>query len=137
MAERLAQLPRQTVLVERTVHDDGYTVLRVRGDLDSTTVALFRQAIAETPPETLAVIDMAEVPFLDSAGIGALIGGIRRLREQGGDASVASPRPTIKRVLHMTGFDRIVPVTDGLEAAVAAVLANATDPTSHGHRIVI
>jgi anti-sigma B factor antagonist len=67
------------------------------------------------------VIDLSEVPFMDSAGLGALIGGIRRAREHGGEVAVACSRPTLTRLLHTTGFDRIVPVTETLDAAVAAV----------------
>jgi anti-sigma B factor antagonist len=67
------------------------------------------------------VIDLSAVPFMDSAGLGALIGGIRRAREHGGEVAVACSRPTLTKLLHTTGFDRIVPVTDTLEAAVAAV----------------
>ena len=136
MRQQPAQLSRRTLRVEWTSTARGYTVLRLKGDLDSTTVALLRQAIVDTPPETLAVIDMSEVPFLDSAGIGALIGGIRRLRERGGDVSVSSPRPAIKRVLHMTGFDRIVPVTNRVEEAFGAMTAD-TNPSPGGDRIVI
>ena len=54
---------------------------------------------------------------MDSAGLGALIGGIRRAREAGGDVAVACSRPTLTRLLHTTGFDRIVPVTETVEEA--------------------
>ncbi len=39
------------------------------------------------------VIDLSRVPFIDSAGLGALIGGIRRTRELGGQVAVACSRP--------------------------------------------
>ncbi len=59
---------------------------------------------------------------MDSAGLGALIGGIRRAREADGEVAVACSRPTLTRLLHTTGFDRIVPVTETLDAAVDALL---------------
>ena len=46
----------------------------------------------------------------------------RRRVEAQGDVSVACSRPTLTRLLHTTGFDRIVPVTDTLDAAVEALL---------------
>ena len=64
---------------------------------------------------------MSEVPFVDSAGLGALIGGIRRAREAGGDVAVCCNRPTLVRLLHTTGFDRIVTVTDTLAEAAASL----------------
>ena len=127
---RLARFPLR-LQTEWITRAEGYRVLHLRGDLDSSTVAAFREAIAQAGPETAAVIEMSDVPFLDSAGIGALIGGIRRLRELGGDVAVASPRPALKRVLHMTGFDRIVPVTDSVEQAADAMVAASTTPSRH------
>jgi anti-sigma B factor antagonist len=64
---------------------------------------------------------MSEVPFVDSAGLGALIGGIRRTREAGGEVAVCCNRPTLVRLLHTTGFDRIVTVAETIEEAAAAL----------------
>ena len=100
---------------------DGYTVCRPVGELDAFTVSQFRQALAELASNPRLLIDMSGVPFVDSAGLGALIGGIRRAREAGGDVAVACSRPTLTRLLHTTGFDRIVPVTETVESAVAAL----------------
>lgn len=107
--------------VERT---DDYTVCRPVGELDAYTVTSFRETLGELSTSPQLVIDLSEVPFMDSAGLGALIGGIRRAREHGGEVAVACSRPTLTRLLHTTGFDRIVPVTETLEAAVTAL----TDP---------
>jgi len=84
-------------------------------------VLAFREALGELAQRPKVVIDLSEVPFMDSAGLGALIGGIRRAREHGGEVAVACSRPTLTRLLHTTGFDRIVPVTDTLDAAVDAL----------------
>jgi anti-sigma B factor antagonist len=111
------------IQVERA---DDYTVCRPVGELDAYTVGQFREALSELATTPRLLIDLSAVPFMDSAGLGALIGGIRRAREAGGDVAVACSRPTLTRLLHTTGFDRIVPVTDTMEEAVAA-LTTATD----------
>ena len=67
------------------------------------------------------LIDLSEVPFMDSAGLGALIGGIRRVREAEGDVAVISTTPSLNRLLHTTGFDRIVPVCETEADALAAL----------------
>jgi anti-sigma B factor antagonist len=105
-----------------------HTVCRPVGELDAYTVASFREALGELATKPRVVIDLSEVPFMDSAGLGALIGGIRRAREHGGEVAVACSRPTLTRLLHTTGFDRIVPVTDTLDAAVAALAGSGTPP---------
>lgn len=114
-------------MLEIEVDDtNGFTLCRPIGELDAYTVASFREMLSELATRPRVVIDLSEVPFMDSAGLGALIGGIRRAREHGGDVAVACSRPTLTRLLHTTGFDRIVPVTETLDAAVAA-LAAGTD----------
>ena len=105
---------------------DGHTICRPVGELDAFTVSQFRQALADLVSNKRLVIDMSSVPFVDSAGLGALIGGIRRARELGGDVAVACNRPTLTRLLRTTGFDRIVTVTETVEQAAAALDAAAS-----------
>ena len=103
---------------------DGYVVCRPIGELDAFTVSQFRQSLAELASRApRLLIDMSGVPFVDSAGLGALINGIRRSRELGGDVAVSCNRPTLTRLLHTTGFDRIVTVAESREEAAAALLA--------------
>lgn len=109
-------------MLEIEVHDDhAYTLCRPKGELDAYTVGQFREALSSVASATKLLIDLSEVPFMDSAGLGALIGGIRRAREAGGDVAVACSRPTLTRLLHTTGFDRIVPVRENVNDAVSAL----------------
>ena len=101
---------------------DGYTVCRPVGELDAYTVGQFREALGELASKPKLLIDMSEVPFVDSAGLGALIGGIRRAREAGGDVAVCCNRPTLTRLLHTTGFDRIVTVTETVDEAARSLV---------------
>ena len=103
---------------------DGYVICRPVGELDAFTVSQFRQALAELASNPRILIDMSGVPFVDSAGLGALIGGIRRARELGGDVAVCCNRPTLTRLLHTTGFDRIVTVTDTVAEAAASLTSD-------------
>lgn len=95
----------------------GYMVCRPAGDLDMYSVSLFREALADVASRARLVIDLSKVTFLDSAGLGALIGGIRRIRESGGQVAVTSTRPGVCRLLETTGFNRIVPICGTVEAA--------------------
>jgi anti-sigma B factor antagonist len=106
---------------------EAYTICRPVGELDAFTVSQFRQALAELASTPRLLIDMSGVPFVDSAGLGALIGGIRRARENGGDVAVCCNRPTLTRLLRTTGFDRIVTVAETIEEAAAAL---SNDPSA-------
>ncbi|MGQ0519951.1 MAG: STAS domain-containing protein [Actinomycetota bacterium] len=110
-----------TLLDIKTEQADGYTICRPVGELDAFTVSQFRQSLAELANSPRLLIDMSGVPFVDSAGLGALIGGIRRARELGGEVAVSCNRPTLTRLLRTTGFDRIVTVAETVEEAAAAL----------------
>ena len=116
-------------MLEIHVEEPGdYTLCRPVGELDAYTVGEFREALSDLSSTQRLLIDLSDVPFMDSAGLGALIGGIRRAREAGGDVAVACSRPTHTRLLHTTGFDRIVAVTETVDGAVEALLRPADDP---------
>lgn len=106
---------------------DEYTLCRPSGELDAYTVGAFREALSKLAGHSNLLIDLSDVPFMDSAGLGALIGGIRRAREADGAVAVACSRPALTRLLHTTGFDRIVPVTESVEEAVEALREGVDD----------
>jgi anti-sigma B factor antagonist len=100
--------------------DGGVTICRPFGELDAFTVKEFRQALNGLASDRRLVIDMSEVSFVDSAGLGALIGGIRHARELGGDVAVVCSRTALARALRTTGFDRIVTVARTASEAAAS-----------------
>jgi anti-sigma B factor antagonist len=102
-------------------HGPGHTICRPVGDLDAFTVSQFRQVVADLAGVGRLIIDLSATTFVDSAGLGALIGGIRRTRELGGDVAVACDRPALVRLLRTTGFDRIVTVAPTVFEAVATL----------------
>ncbi len=98
-----------------------HTVCRPVGELDAATVAQFREELAPYSGHARLVIDLSEVPFMDSAGLGGLIGSIRRAREHDGEVAVVCGGAGISRLLHTTGLDRIVAVADSVEDALDAL----------------
>jgi anti-sigma B factor antagonist len=105
-------------------HVGEYTICRPVGELDAFTVGQFRESLTELGGGGRLLIDLSGVPFLD-AGLGALIGGVRRARESGGDVAVYGARPAVARLLHTTGFDRVASVSDS-EQDAAKALAEAS-----------
>lgn len=103
--------------IHRDTHPDDIVVCHAVGEVDAFTVSQLRQALAELASSPRLVIDLSGVTFVDSAGLGALIGGIRRTRELGGDVVVACDRPVLIRLLRTTGFDRIVAFGETVDEA--------------------
>jgi anti-sigma B factor antagonist len=119
--------------IEQEQTTEACTICRPVGELDAFTVGHFREALAESASKPRLIIDMSGVSFIDSAGLGALIGGIRRTRELGGEVVVCCSRPSIVRTLQTTGFDRIVTMTETVGEAKAVLRksgqAGTTDET--------
>jgi len=92
-------------------------VCHLVGSLESATVGEFREALGQLNLGRPVIFVLESVPFVDSAGIGALIGAVRRIRELNGDAAVCSARPSVGRVLKMVGLSRIINVFDTLGEA--------------------
>jgi anti-sigma B factor antagonist len=105
--------------IHSEVNPDGCTVCRPSGEMDAFTVSEFRRTLAELMPTRRLIIDLSEVAFVDSAGLGALIGGIRRARDVGGSVVLVCSRQTLAALLHTTGVDRIVTVVRTVEEAAA------------------
>lgn len=98
----------------------GRVICRPTGELDLYTVPRFRQALAGVDSGSHVVIDMSAVSFIDSAGVGALVGGVRRIRDRGGDVAVACPKPGLRRLLHTIGVDRLVNISEDVKQALVA-----------------
>ena len=109
---------------------ENYTVLRPHGDIDAYSVGQFREGLSGLAEVRRLLIELSQVPFMDSAGLGALIGGIRRNRDHDGEIVVVCDKPALTRLLHTTGFDRIVPVTETLEEGVAVLLGDDAPESS-------
>jgi anti-sigma B factor antagonist len=121
--------------VHQEVTAEGYAVCRPVGELESFTVSQFREALSRVVSPGCLIIDLSGVAFIDSAGLGALIGGIRHTRELGGQVAVACSRPTLVRLLRTTGFDRVVTVAEDVAGAAAALRGDYGHEQRHGTRL--
>ena len=100
-------------------------VLTVLGDLDMAGAPALRQAVvAEVTGGTrLLVLDLTAVDFLDSAGLGAVVGGLRRLRAHDGDLMVVCPEPRIRRVFESCDLDRVFVLHPDVGSVISAATA--------------
>ena len=101
---------------------DGVVVLEVAGEVDVYTAPTFRQHLREvtTGGKPRVVVDLSEVTFLDSTGLGVLVGAMGRVREADGAMRLVVASEHILKVLRITGLDALIPVDSDVEAAVAA-----------------
>jgi anti-sigma B factor antagonist len=108
-----------TVLIE-VGRLDGTTLIVLRGDLDLGTAPSLRETLIEVIDEgARIVIDMEALEFLDSAGLGILVGGLKRARSAGGELELVCSNGEVLRPLEITGLDRVFTIHDGRGAAGA------------------
>jgi anti-sigma B factor antagonist len=105
----------------------AYHVCRPIGELDASTAEMLREAAIALAGTDRVIIDLQDVPFIDSAGLAVVIGAVRRIRDAGGDVAIACERPPLLRLLHTAGLDRLVEVADTVEAAAGPLRGSATD----------
>ena len=65
------------------------------------------------------VVDLEAVDFLDSTGLGVLVGGLKRLRSHDGDLSLVCTQHRILKVFEITGLTKVFAIHDSVDAAVA------------------
>jgi anti-sigma B factor antagonist len=108
----------------RIDRDDNVVVIAVVGGLDAFSACNFRKRLELVGDYPAAlVVDMTEVDFIDSAGLGALVGLARTARDRGAVVALAVSRPGVRSVLEDTGFGRIAVISDSLRHATAAVIS--------------
>jgi anti-sigma B factor antagonist len=108
-------------LLLQTSETDDWTILAAKGEVDLYTAPRLKDELARLAGSGRArvTVDLGDVEFLDSTGLGVLISGLKRCREAGGDLRLASPREPILKVLSITGLDRVFPIHETVEDATS------------------
>jgi anti-sigma B factor antagonist len=108
-----------------TSERDGVAVLSLRGEIDVYTAPRMRQAIVDLVDagSLNIVVDMQNVDFLDSTGLGVLVEGLKRVRTRGGNLSIVITQDKILKIFDITGLNKAFPIHGTLEEALKAPVA--------------
>jgi anti-sigma B factor antagonist len=98
-----------------------YTVLAVKGEVDVYTAPRLREKLVELVSQGRhrIVVDLEGVEFLDSTGLGVLVGGLKRLRSNDGDLGLVCTQSRILKVFEITGLTKVFSIFDSVDAATA------------------
>ncbi|MBO5370186.1 MAG: anti-sigma factor antagonist [Clostridia bacterium] len=88
--------------------DHRYSI-RIRNEADKKIV---------TYPNKDFIIDLSDVTFMDSSGIGVIIGRYKLVTSFGSKVKIVSSNETLGKILEMSGIEKIIPVYKSLEEAV-------------------
>jgi anti-sigma B factor antagonist len=101
---------------------DGRTVLEVGGEIDVYTAPKLREQIVSLVQDGHhhLVVDMEGVEFLDSTGLGVLVGGLKRVRAHDGTLAIVCTRDPILKIFRITGLTKVFPIHPTVEEAIAS-----------------
>lgn len=104
-----------------------HTVLEIGGEIDVYTAPRLRARLVELADagQNRIVIDLARVEFLDSTGLGVLVGAHRRLRSGEGSLGLVCPYERLLKIFRITGLDSVFAIHSSVDDAVAATPADA------------
>ncbi len=96
------------------------TVLEVGGEVDVYTAPKLREKLVELVGEGhyQIIVDMTKVEFLDSTGLGVLVGGLKRVRSHDGSLSLVCNQERILKIFRITGLTKVFPIYDSLDEAL-------------------
>lgn len=105
-----------------TRSEDGRTIVEVAGEIDVYTAPRLREQLAELVDSGRydIVVDMTGVEFLDSTGLGVLVGGLKRVRTHDGSLHLVCTQERILKIFRITGLTKVFPIHDSVSAAVTA-----------------
>lgn len=105
---------------------DQRTVVHVAGEIDVYTAPSLRRYLDDQIQRGARelVVDLSAVTFLDSTGLGVLVGRLRVIRGQSGSLLIVGARDRVLKVFTITGLDTVFPMADTL-----ADLEAPADPT--------
>lgn len=96
----------------QTFREGDDVTVRIQGELDHYCAQSVRRELdrllSSDPSIRCLILDFTDLTFMDSSGIGVILGRYRLMRDRGGQLCVSHMNPHIARIFHMSGMDRII-----------------------------
>ncbi len=101
---------------------DGWAVLAVSGEVDVATVPRLREELHRLVADGKhrIIVDLDKVDFLDSTGLGVLVGGLKRVRAHDGELVLVCTQSRVTKVFEVTGLTKVFAIHDSVDAAASS-----------------
>jgi anti-sigma B factor antagonist len=99
--------------------DDDLTVINVEGEIDVYTAPKLREKLIDlvNKGKYHLLVDMEKVEFLDSTGLGVLVGGLKRVRAHDGSLELVCTQERILKIFRITGLTKVFGIFDSVDDA--------------------
>jgi anti-sigma B factor antagonist len=106
------------ILELATTDRQGVPVVWAAGEIDVSTAPRLREHLTSLPSDAeRVVVDLSEVTFLDSTGLGVLVAGWKRCEDNGASLELVVTRPQVTKVLEITTLDAVFKIHASIEEA--------------------
>ncbi len=102
---------------------DGIEVIDVQGEIDIYTAPRLRELLIDlvSKGNYQIVVNLEKVGFLDSTGLGVLVGGLKRVRAHDGSLDLACTQERILKIFRITGLTQVFGIHQTVDQAIAAM----------------
>ena len=101
---------------------DGIEVVNVEGEIDIYTAARLRELLIDLASTNnyQLIVNLDKVGFLDSTGLGVLVGGLKRVRAHDGSLDLVCTQERILKIFRITGLTKVFGIYQSVDQAIAA-----------------
>ena len=109
--------------------NDAY-VIALTGEVDLYTAPEFKQQLLDVIAQGSkdVIVDFSDTTFIDSTTLGVLVGGVKRLRTNGGQLSLVCDDRNITKIFEITGLDRVFTIYPTRDEAISKAGASSQPP---------
>lgn len=102
---------------------NGVVVLKLDGEVDVYTAPKLKSRLVDLVDQGKfkIVVDLEEVDFMDSSGLGVLVGGLKRVRSHDGAIALVCTQENILKIFRITGLVKVFPIFENQDQAVQSV----------------
>ena len=112
------------------ISSDAY-IVSLTGEVDLYTAPEFKQQLLEIAAQGTrqVIVDLTRTTFIDSTTLGVLVGGVKRLRANGGALTLVCDDRNITKIFEITGLDRVFAIHATRDEAISK-LDGASQPSA-------
>ena len=98
------------------------TIVRPAGLIYLSCAFYFREQLVEQAKKGVTlIVDLKEVSFMDSSGLGALISAFKESKKSGGDLRLANANEQLNHILKISALNRVLSLYNSLEEALSGI----------------
>jgi anti-sigma B factor antagonist len=118
-----------TITIRTEVADETCVVAVLAGRVDAGSVRILKEVFEEIIGGSIryVVVDMERVSFIDSAGLAALVSGLKLARRLDGKMVLAAMQPQAQTVFSLTKLDEVLDIYASRQEALKAILQDVSN----------